>query len=139
MSVTIRLARPAEAALLPPIERSAGESFRTIPGYESWADGAILPAEFHARHIAAGTVRVAVEAGAPVGFVCAERVGREIHIWEPDVRRATIMPEALLMERRLSWRRGQRSLVAAAQTPATESIVAVRQAHSRDLTRVRES
>jgi GNAT superfamily N-acetyltransferase len=87
MAVTIRRARPGEAVLLPPIERSAGESFRTIAGFESWADADILPAAFHALRIAAGTVWVAVEAGVPLGFATAERIDDELHIWELDVRR----------------------------------------------------
>lgn len=86
MSVTIRLARAGEAALLPPIERSAGESFRALPGFADWADGEIVPAAFHAPLIAAGTVWVADEAGAPVGFASTERVGDELHIWELNVR-----------------------------------------------------
>lgn len=86
MSATIRLARPDEAALLPPIERSASESFRTIAAFASWADAALLPAEFHAPRIAAGAVWVAEEGGVPVGFACAERIAGELHIWELDVR-----------------------------------------------------
>ena len=86
MDIVIRLARPDEAALLVAIERSAGERYRSIPAYASWSDADLLPAAFHADRIAVGTVWVADEAGAPVGFATAERLGDVLHIWELDVR-----------------------------------------------------
>jgi GNAT superfamily N-acetyltransferase len=86
MNTLIRLARPEEAALLVSVERSAGERYRTIPAYACWSDADLLPAAFHADRIAAGTVWVAEEAGAPVGFATAERLGDVLHIWELDVR-----------------------------------------------------
>jgi GNAT superfamily N-acetyltransferase len=83
MAVQIRHAVAADAALLPDIERSAGELFRTIPDLAWIAGDEVMSAEAHLEHIAQGTVWVAQEeGGALIGFLTAERAGDELHIWE---------------------------------------------------------
>jgi GNAT superfamily N-acetyltransferase len=89
MTQTIRIeaALPCDAALLPAIEQSAGELFRTAPGLEWVADHDNTPADFYGPLIAAGTVWVAREAAAgPVGFLSAEAMGGGLHLWEMAVR-----------------------------------------------------
>lgn len=79
----IRPACPADAALLPAIETSAGHLFRTIPGLEWIADDGVLPEATHRRLIAQGTVWVAqTPAGRLCGFLDAEVFGDELHLWE---------------------------------------------------------
>ena len=86
MAVQIRPAVSADAALLPDIERSAGELFRTIPDLSWIADHEVMSAEAHLARIAEGTVWVAQDQGASlIGFLTAERVGDELHIWEISV------------------------------------------------------
>lgn len=87
MSIAIRPTRPEEAALLPAIERSAGQAFRAYPEIAWVADGDDLPAEHHALRIAEGLSWVAVDAtDQPSAFLIAERCGDALHIEELDVR-----------------------------------------------------
>lgn len=79
----IRPAHPADAALLPAIETSAGVLFRSVPGLEWIADDDVLPETTHLRLIVQQTVWVAQsESGRLCGFLDAERFGDELHIWE---------------------------------------------------------
>lgn len=79
----IRQAHPADAALLPAIETSAGSLFRSVPGLEWIADDDVLPESTHLRLIAQKTVWVAQSgAGRLCGFLDAEVFGDELHIWE---------------------------------------------------------
>ena len=64
MQISIRAARPEDAAYLPTIERSAGALFRTAPGLEWVAEHSVTPADFYAPLIAAGTVWVVEAADA---------------------------------------------------------------------------
>jgi GNAT superfamily N-acetyltransferase len=74
--------------LLPAIERSAGEAFRTIPDLAWIADGAVLSVEMHQTYARAGTSWVVLdETDRFVGFLSAEQCGAELHIWELAVRR----------------------------------------------------
>ncbi|HYD44570.1 MAG TPA: GNAT family N-acetyltransferase [Phenylobacterium sp.] len=83
MSYSVRPARPDDAALLPDVERSAGEAFRTIPDLAWIADDQVGEPEFHEPLIVAGTVWVAVDGqDRPVGFLTAEVEGEALHIWE---------------------------------------------------------
>ncbi len=77
-------ALPEDAALLPAIERSAGERFRSIPALAWIADADDLPVARYRALIAAGASWVAMDS-APVGFLCAEAVGGALHIWEMGV------------------------------------------------------
>jgi len=83
MTWTIRGAELADADALPKIEYSAGQRFLTIPDVAWLADGEDMPVEAHQRYIARGTEWVAVsEAQELVGFLAAEIVNRDLHIWE---------------------------------------------------------
>jgi GNAT superfamily N-acetyltransferase len=87
MSWTIRLAESEDADALPAVERSAGMRFRSIPDLAFLADGDDMPVEWHRRHIAQGTEWVALsEAEEIVGFLAAEIIGPELHIWELAIR-----------------------------------------------------
>ena len=69
--------------LLPAIEQSAGELFRTAPGLEWVADHGVTPADFYPPLIAAGTVWVVeAENSRLTGFVSAEAFGDVLHVWE---------------------------------------------------------
>ena len=82
MTVQIRLAEPADAAFLPAVERSAGEAFRAIPSLAWIADDTVLSEEDHLRFIKGGTTWVSVSgADRPVGFLCGEVCGCDLHIW----------------------------------------------------------
>jgi GNAT superfamily N-acetyltransferase len=88
MTVTIRLARPADVPALPDIERDAGKSFLAVPDLAWIASDNVMSAEDHLSRIAAATVWVADDAGAGVvGFLNAEAIGEDLHIWEAAVRR----------------------------------------------------
>jgi len=86
MAVQIRHAVSADAALLPDIERSAGALFRTLPDLAWIADHDVMSAKAHLARIDEGTVWVAQdEESSLIGFLTAERVGDELHIWEISV------------------------------------------------------
>jgi GNAT superfamily N-acetyltransferase len=88
MTVTIRLARAADVPALPEVERDAGQSFLAIPDLAWIAGDNVTSAEDHLARIAAGTVWVPEDADAGVvGFLNAEAIGAELHIWELAVRR----------------------------------------------------
>lgn len=87
MNWTIRLAESEDAEVLPAVERSAGLRFRSIPELAFLADGDDMSADSHRRYIAQGTEWVAVsETRDIVGFLAAEMIGRDLHIWEIAVR-----------------------------------------------------
>lgn len=80
--VIIRRPTDADIPQLPVVERSAARSFATIPEL-SWIVGDdVLDEAQHRRFAAGGWSWVADIAGEPVGFVCAELVEPEVHIWE---------------------------------------------------------
>lgn len=88
MSIVSRLGRAKDAVSLPAVERSAGESFRDVPDLAWVADHGATPLEECLELISEGTVWVAEdEAARIVGFVMAEEIDRELHIWELAVRR----------------------------------------------------
>ena len=87
MNPAIRRARAQDATYLPDIERSAGERFRSLQELAWIADDDPTPIEEHLDHIAAGTVWVAENAiGEITGFVMAESIDDDLHIWEFAVR-----------------------------------------------------
>jgi GNAT superfamily N-acetyltransferase len=84
--VIIRQAELRDAEILPRIENSAGQAFRQIPDLAWLADGEDLPVEWHRRIISQGTSWVAVDhRNVLVGFLSAEIVLQELHIWELSV------------------------------------------------------
>lgn len=82
--------RPAileDASLLPDIEKSAGEAFRSVPDLEWIADDDVMSADHHAVYIDEGTVWVAESNERLVGFVTArlEIDENSLHILEISV------------------------------------------------------
>ena len=83
--ITIRRTMDADVGQLPAVERSAARAFATIPEL-SWIVGDdVLDEAQHRRFAAAGWSWVADIASAPVGFICAELVEHEVHVWEVAV------------------------------------------------------
>lgn len=88
MRTQVRTAEERDAALLPDVERSAGEAFREVPGLAWIADDEVKSAAQHAAYARVGTSWVVVdEADRPFGFLSAESFDDELHIWEFAVRR----------------------------------------------------
>ncbi|MCO3506878.1 GNAT family N-acetyltransferase [Pseudomonas aeruginosa] len=86
MDYRIRTSRDEDAALLPAIERSAGESFRLLPELAWIADAGVAGVDFHRRLIERGSHWLAEDAdGQPVGFLAAERCADELHIAELSI------------------------------------------------------
>ena len=83
--MTIRRTRDADIRQLPAVERSAARSFATIPELSWIVDDDVLDEAQHRRFAAGGWSWVADIAGAPVGFICAELVEHEVHVWEVAV------------------------------------------------------
>lgn len=89
MDYRIRTSRDEDAALLPAIERSAGESFRLLPELAWIADAGVAGVDFHRRLIERGSHWLAEDAdGQPVGFLAAERCADELHIAELSIAQA---------------------------------------------------
>jgi GNAT superfamily N-acetyltransferase len=86
--ITIRRTTEADVRRLPAVERSAARSFATIPELSWIAGDDVLDEAQHRRFAAAGWSWVADLAGAPVGFICAELVEQEVHVWEIAVGEA---------------------------------------------------
>ncbi|MDH5858894.1 GNAT family N-acetyltransferase [Lampropedia aestuarii] len=83
----IRFATLEDAAHLPRIEQSASALYRAI-AYLAWlADGQVISEPEHQRLILKGTVWVAeASPGHLVGFLNAEVLNHELHIWELSVQ-----------------------------------------------------
>ncbi|WP_421839458.1 GNAT family N-acetyltransferase [Novosphingobium sp.] len=87
MTISIRPTVPADVPLLPPIEQSAGELFRTVPELAWIADGDNIPPQRHLELIAGGACWVAeAEDGSLAGFLAAQQTEDALHIWELSVR-----------------------------------------------------
>ena len=85
LAPTVRPTRLEEAALLPAIERSAGQAFLAIPELAWVATDDTLPAEAHRHFVESGGSWVAELDGDVVGFACAEPDEHDLHIWEVAV------------------------------------------------------
>lgn len=86
MNWRLRRAKPADAAILPELEQSAGLAFRSDREIAWLADSANLPAERYREIIAEGWSWIAVdERAAPVAFAAATLDGEELHLWELNV------------------------------------------------------
>lgn len=85
MTVRIRPATVADTALFPAIERSSGESFRSLPDLAWIADDDVMSAEAHERLLATGIVLGAFDTDRCVGFISAERFHSSLHIWQMAV------------------------------------------------------
>jgi GNAT superfamily N-acetyltransferase len=87
MKSTVRLAVLEDAASLPEVEQSAGNSFHLIPDLAWVADDGVMPAEQHREYIARAAEWVAEsDTGTLLAFLAAEQIGSELHIWELAVR-----------------------------------------------------
>jgi GNAT superfamily N-acetyltransferase len=85
MSVSIRLATPEDAPLLPDIERSAGYLFREIQGLEWIAEDHVMTVDQHLPAILAQSAWVACEEERPIAFLSAEQTADILHISEVSV------------------------------------------------------
>ncbi len=84
MSLIIRLAAVADIPLLPAIERSAGEAFRSTA--HAWiADDEIVEADAYQPLIEARQVQVAEIDGVVVGLLITEWIDETLHIHEVSV------------------------------------------------------
>jgi ribosomal protein S18 acetylase RimI-like enzyme len=87
MDWTIRVAELTDASYLPQVENSAGRRFLAIPELTAFAHGEDMPVATHQRYIVQGTEWVAVgENGELLGFLAAEIIAHDLHIWELAVR-----------------------------------------------------
>ncbi len=86
INTTIRLTEVEDVTSLLDLERSAGESFRALPDLAWIADDDVMSAEAHLQYVMKGTSWVAEADGHIVGFICAEIVERDLHIWLVAVR-----------------------------------------------------
>jgi len=82
---SLRLARPADAELMPPIEAAAGQLFKQVEGLEEIAGNHTLPVPRLERYIRKGHCLIAHVGDIPAGFLVNEPFSRELHIWEVDV------------------------------------------------------
>lgn len=86
MPAHIRLARVDDAPLLPRVELSAAQVFRSIDSLSWLADTITMTVERHQQLIRLSTCWVVVDADAqPQGFLSAERQGDVLHIHEVSV------------------------------------------------------
>ena len=81
----LRRATPADAAILPELEQSAGLAFRADLELAWLADAGNLTAERYREIIAEGWSWIAEERAAPVAFAAASPDGGELHLWELNV------------------------------------------------------
>jgi len=87
MTWLIRVAAREDARALPPIEFSASRRFLEIPDLALLPDDDYMPIEAHQRYIVQGTEWIAVnESQELFGFLAAEIVNRDLHLWELAVR-----------------------------------------------------
>lgn len=84
---TIRPTKVADASCLPAIERSAGAVFLTVPNLAWIATDSVTTEERHLELIHNGVALVAADgADEPVGFLGAEMMSGNLHIWQLAVR-----------------------------------------------------
>lgn len=89
MSITIRLARPEDAPLLPDVERSAAQAFVSQPDLAFIASSPTLSVEEHLSFILQQREWLAVDAqDRPLGFLCGQDCGAHWHIVELSVQQS---------------------------------------------------
>jgi ribosomal protein S18 acetylase RimI-like enzyme len=87
MTWIIRVAGLSDAPELPQLEFSAGQRFREIPELAWLADADDMSIDTHRRYIEKATEWVAInKAQERVGFLAAEIIHEDLHIWELAVR-----------------------------------------------------
>ncbi|WP_336219566.1 GNAT family N-acetyltransferase [Citrobacter amalonaticus] len=82
MKIRIRPTTLADTAVLPAIERSAGQRFLAIPELAWIADDRIVSAEEHQHYVRAGMSWLALVDDRPVGFLLGEAMASSLHIAE---------------------------------------------------------
>lgn len=82
MHITVRPTTLADAAVLPAIERSAGQRFLTVPALAWIADDHIVSAELHREYAAKGLSWLALVDDRPVGFLLGEAMETSLYIAE---------------------------------------------------------
>lgn len=89
MTAPVRIRRTSreDIAALPAVERSAAELFLSIPALAWIVDDPLTTEVEHAELAAAGTSWVALQGVRPVGFLLAEVIADELHVWEVAVSR----------------------------------------------------
>ncbi|NKN32049.1 GNAT family N-acetyltransferase [Marichromatium bheemlicum] len=96
---------------LPEIERSADTLFRTVPGLAWIADAPVLSVSAHLEAVRAGTSWVVGDSARPDpwGFLCAESVGRTLHLCQLAVCRSHQRRGGgrLLVQAALDWARAR--------------------------------
>jgi len=89
MLITVRLARPEDASLLPAVERSAAQAFVDYQGLQAIASSPVLSAAQHLSFICQHRAWVAVDdLDRPLGFLCGQRCGADWHIVELSVQQS---------------------------------------------------
>lgn len=85
--MNIRPTTRKDVQFLSDIEKSSAQVFHSIPELSWIADDDVLPIETHIKYVEAGTSWIAVDrTDNPLGFLCAECIERELHIWLFAVR-----------------------------------------------------
>src|SRR6185369_10133270 len=84
--MNIRLTKVEDVNVLPEIESSAGETFRDLPHLAWIADDENMSIDLHLKYVLQGTSWVAEADEMLVGFLCAEAMARDLHVWELAVR-----------------------------------------------------
>ncbi|MDN7139930.1 GNAT family N-acetyltransferase [Pseudomonas sp. JQ170] len=86
MTIAIRLALPADAPMLPAVERAAAQSFAAVPGLEYLASSPVIAADQHMDFLLKQHEWVAVDAqDRPLGFLCGQDCDEDWHIIELSV------------------------------------------------------
>jgi len=85
MATSIRHTTEADIPSLPAVERSAARAFGVIPELAWIVDDVVLDEQQHREYMTAGWSWVALANDEPVGFLCAEPIGDEVHVWEVAV------------------------------------------------------
>ncbi|MEM7780893.1 MAG: GNAT family N-acetyltransferase [Pseudomonadota bacterium] len=85
MDWSLRLARPADAELMPAIERAAAKTFGDVPGLDNLDPEDVTEVTDLLRFIRKGHSLVTHVGERMVGFLVSEPIARELHIWELDV------------------------------------------------------
>jgi GNAT superfamily N-acetyltransferase len=82
VNIRIRPTKEQDVHILPEIERSAGECFRSLPALAWVADDGNLSAEEHLQYVMEETSWVSEVGDQVIGFLCAHEMDRDLHIEE---------------------------------------------------------
>lgn len=87
MDYVIRKTEISDVEHLPPVERSAGSAFKSLPGLAWVADYSVMSAEEHKSLVATGLSWVALNSSSQTicGFINAEIIESEFYVGEVSV------------------------------------------------------